>query len=123
MDRYRDIYKKMDKKHPILTSSDDSIFAVMLALTEKPVDQIIDEMEECFNYLKKEIKLNVGANEFQGLGEILALTDGDMKEKCDTGALMDASTISSTVSMVIAQEIAIMMCIMICTTAATTSSH
>ena len=81
--RFKEIYKKMEKKHPFLTSSDDSPFAVMLALTDKPVDQIIDEMEECFTYLKKQIRLNVGADEYQGLGEILALTGGDMKEKCD----------------------------------------
>ena len=82
-DRYKELFKKMEKKHPFLTSSDDSAFAVLLTLTDKPVDQIIDEMEECFNYLKKQIKLNVGLNEYQGLGEILALTDGDIKEKCD----------------------------------------
>ncbi len=83
VEKYKELYKKMGKEHPILTSSGDIVFAVLLSLTDKSVDQIINEMEECYKYLKKELKLKVGSNEIQGLGEILALTDGDMKAKCD----------------------------------------
>ncbi len=81
--KFRELYKKMEKKHPFLTADEDLVSAVLLAMTEKSVDQIIDDMEVCFDYLKKEMKIPFGANEVQGLCEILALTDGDMKEKCD----------------------------------------
>ena len=81
--RFKELYKKMNKEHPILTSSEDIIFAVLLVMTGKSVDTIITEMEDCYEYLKKELKIRVGANEIQGLSEILALTDGNMREKSD----------------------------------------
>ncbi len=81
--RYKELYKKMSKEHPILTSSEDIVFSVLLVMTEKDVDTIVEEMETCYDYLKKEKKIKVGGNEIQGLGEILALSDGDMIEKCD----------------------------------------
>ena len=83
IEKYTELFKKMGKKHPILTSSDDIVFVILLAMTEKSVDRIFDEIEECYTYLKKEIKLKVGSDELQGLGEILALSDGDIKVKSD----------------------------------------
>ena len=77
--KYKDLYKRMSKEHPMLTSSEDIVFAMLLVMTDKSVDTIISEMEECYDYLKKELKIKVGANEIQGLGEVLALSDGDMK--------------------------------------------
>ncbi len=81
--KFRALYKRMEKVHPILTSSEDIVFAMLLTLTDRSIDEIIESMEECYNYMKKEVKLKVAANEIQGLGEILALTGGDMKSKCD----------------------------------------
>ena len=81
--KFWDIYKKMGKKHPFLTSSEDIVFVVLLAMTDKSVDEIVNEIEECYTYMRKDVMLNVGNNEYQGLGEILALTDGDIKEKGD----------------------------------------
>lgn len=83
IDEYKTIFKRMNKEHPILTGSEDIIFAVLLAMTDKDVDTIIEEMEDCYKYLKKEVKLKVGANEIQGLAEVLTLTDGNMREKTD----------------------------------------
>ena len=81
--KFKELYKKMSKEHPILTSSEDMAFAMLLVLTDKPVDTIIREMEECYNYLKKTLKVKVGTNEMQGLSEVLAMTDGNLLEKCD----------------------------------------
>ena len=81
--KYRELYKKMEKQHPFLTSSDDIVYAILLAMTDKDVDTIVKEIEECYTYLKKEVKLNVGNGEIHGLGEILALSDGCIKEKSD----------------------------------------
>ena len=86
--KYRVLYKKMSKKHPMLTSSEDISYAVLLAMTDKDVDTIISQIEECFHYLKKEKKINVGANEIQGVAEVLALANGDLREKCDKVALI-----------------------------------
>ena len=82
-EKFTKLYKKMDKKHPILTSSEDIVYVILLAMTDKDVDTIFNEIEECYTYLKKEVKIKVGNNELQGLGEILALTDGDIREKSD----------------------------------------
>ncbi len=82
-EKFKELYKRMGKEHPLITSSSDIVFAVMLCMTDKSVDTIIREMETCYHYLKKEVKIGVGGNEIQGLSEVLTLSDGDMKEKCD----------------------------------------
>ena len=81
--KYHELYKKMSKKHPFLTSSDDIVYVILLCMTDKSVDTIFNEIEECIAYLKKGAKLSVGDNEYQGLGELLALTDGNIIEKTD----------------------------------------
>ena len=80
---YKDLYRKMSKEHPMITGSEDIVFSILLVMTDKSVDTILGELNECYDYLKKELKIKVDSNEIQGLGEILALSDGNMKEKCD----------------------------------------
>ncbi len=82
-EKFSDLYKQMNKKHPIITSTDDITYGYLLCLTDKTVDKIIEEMECAYEYLNKEVKLKVGKNEIQAISEVLTLTDGDMKEKCD----------------------------------------
>ena len=53
----------------------------MKRLSSKSVETLYNELEECYTYLRREAKLRVSDNEFQGLSEILALTDGDIIEK------------------------------------------
>ena len=83
VEKFKLLYKKMSKIHPILTSSEDIVFTVLLTMTDKPVETITEEMEQCYNYLRKEAKIRVGANEIQGLSQVLALSDGNMKIKAD----------------------------------------
>ncbi len=73
----------MNEMHPILTDSSDISYVILLALSDRTVDSIIEDMTACFDYLKKELKIKIGSDSIQGLSEILALTDGDIKEKCD----------------------------------------
>jgi hypothetical protein len=40
-------------------------------------------MEECIQYLKKTYKTKAGSDAIQGIGEVLALEGGNIKEKCD----------------------------------------
>lgn len=88
VDKFKKLYKKMSKNHPFITSPEDIVFTVLLTMTDKSVETIIEEMEQCYSYLKNEVNLRVGANEIQGLSEVLTLTDGDMKEKCDKVVLL-----------------------------------
>lgn len=81
IEKYKDIMKRMSKEHPILTSGEDKPLAMMLAMTDKDVDTIIKEMEECYSYMKKNFKGY--SDPIQGLSQVLTVTDGDMIEKCD----------------------------------------
>ncbi len=81
--KMNELLKRMSKIHPILTSSEDIALVSLLAMTDRDNDSIINDMEECFTYTKKELKLKAEANSIQALSEILALTEGNMKGKCD----------------------------------------
>jgi len=78
-----EIMKRMSKLHPILTASEDLALAALLAMSGRDIDSVIDDMEECFTYTKKELKLKADSNSIQALSQILALTPGNMKAKCD----------------------------------------
>ena len=48
-----EIYKEMKKNHPWLTSGDDYPLSVLLADSDMPVNNIIENMEECYNLLNE----------------------------------------------------------------------
>lgn len=79
----KEIMKRMNKEHPMLTDSGDTSFAVLLALSYKDVDTIIKDIDECYDYLKNTCKCKASSDALQGLSEVLAVSYGDMKEKCD----------------------------------------
>ena len=83
IEKHNEIMCRMNDLHPVLTSSEDISYAILLALSDKSVDAMLSDMAECYDYLKKECKIKVGSDSVQGLSEILALTDGNMKAKCD----------------------------------------
>ena len=79
-ERTRAIYVAMRKEHPFLTSSEDSVFAAMLALSKERDFDVILETERCYAILKKEL---TGSNATQSLSHVLALFSGSAVEKCD----------------------------------------
>lgn len=89
--RSRRIYEMMKDEHPFLTSSEDCVFAVMLALSQRSDDEIIRELEVCYNILKERFS---DRNAVQSLSHVLALVDADREsaaDKCrDTIRLFDA---------------------------------
>lgn len=86
----RVIYNRMKKDHPFLTSYEDTVFAVLMAVSEKSDELLMDEMEVCYQQLKE--KFSKG-NELQALSHMLAMVDGSAKENCDKLiALYDALT-------------------------------
>lgn len=52
--RTRRIYDLMRKEHPFLISSEDSVFAALLALSEKSDEEVIRETEDCYRLLKEQ---------------------------------------------------------------------
>ena len=83
IEKHNEIMRQMNDLHPVLISSEDISYSILLALSDKPVDSVLSDMAECYDYLKKESKIKVGSDSVYGLGEILALTDDGMKAKCD----------------------------------------
>ena len=83
VEKHNEIMKQMNKLHPILTDSEDISYVILLALSDRSVDSIISDMNEGFDYLKKTRKIKANPDSVQGLSEILALTEVDIKEKCD----------------------------------------
>lgn len=78
--RARAIYDKMKKDHPFLTSSEDSVYAVLMAVSEKSDDVMMEEMEVCYKTLKESFS---SSNDMQSLSHVLTIADGAVKEKCD----------------------------------------
>ena len=76
----KEIYKLMKKDHPFLTGAEDSVFAVLLAFSEKSAAEIATEMEQIYQELKP---LGFEQNSTQTVSQIFALADGDNHEKCE----------------------------------------
>lgn len=74
------IYKKMKEEHPFLTSSEDSAFCALLAISDKSVDELIYDMEKCYEILKGKF---FSSNAVQSLSHVLALGNGIPESKCD----------------------------------------
>lgn len=83
VEKHNEILNRLNQLHPILTDSSDISYVILLALSDRKADVIIDDMNACLNYLKKTCKIRIGSDSVQGLSEILALTDGNIEEKCD----------------------------------------
>lgn len=77
--RTKAIYKKMKENHPFLTSSEDSAFCALLALSDKSDEALLEDMEACYQLLKGNFFFS---NAVQSLSHVLALCDGTPEEKC-----------------------------------------
>ena len=83
VEKHNEIMQQMNQEHPILTDSGDISYVILLALSGRPVDAILSDLNVYSECLKAAFKNKVGADSIQGLSEFLALTDGDIQEKCD----------------------------------------
>lgn len=77
--RGKRIYELMKSKHPFLTSGEDSVFAVLMAFSEKTDAELITDMEACYTILKKTFS---DSNAVQSLTHVFALVQGTPEEKC-----------------------------------------
>ncbi len=76
--RGREIYQLMRKEHPFLTSAEDSVFAVLMAFSDKDNQTLVEEMEACYTPLKKEFRNGDGV---QTVSHVLAISEGTPAEK------------------------------------------
>jgi len=79
-EKARTIYNKMKKDHPFLTSSEDSVYAVLMAVSEKSDEALMEEMEVCYKKLKESFS---ASNEVQALAHVLSIAEGSAAEKCN----------------------------------------
>ena len=78
IERGRTIYERMKKEHPLLTSGEDSIFAVLMAFSDQSDDALLEDMETCYALLKKKF---FSGNAVQSASHVLAMTPGRPEDK------------------------------------------
>lgn len=76
--RGRALYERMKAEHPLLTSSEDSVFAVLLAFSAQSDDALLEDMERCYALLKKRFHQR---NAVQSSSHVLSLLPGTPEEK------------------------------------------
>ena len=81
VDKTKEIYDWIKKEHPFLTSAEDSSFCALLALSEKNVEELVTEAENCYRFLTEHTRYP--KNSVQSLSHVLALYDGTAEEKCE----------------------------------------
>ena len=79
VEKTNDLLKKMNKAHPMLTSDEDTCFAVLLAMTDKSVDDILTELEEAYGILKSDFAFHKDA--VFSLAQVLTAYEGNAAEK------------------------------------------
>ena len=80
LSRGKQIYRRMKEEHPFLTSSEDSIFAVLMAWSNQTDEAMIDDMEACYRILKERFR---DSDCVQTMTHILAMEEGDAAVKCE----------------------------------------
>ena len=75
--RGREIYRRMNRQHRMLTDKTDSVFAMLLAFSGRPDDELPDDIEACYRVLKA--RFSGGAA--QTAAQVLAVSDGTPEEK------------------------------------------
>ncbi len=78
--RGKEIYQRMRKEHPFLTSSEDSVFAILMAFSDKSDDALVADMEESYELLHQ--RFGKG-NHVQAVSHVLALKEGDPRRKAE----------------------------------------
>lgn len=78
--RSKELYNRMKKEHPFLTTSEDSGYAVLLSFSEKSDDELIADMEQCYKLLKQHFH---NSNPVQSVSHVLAMGKGSSEEKCE----------------------------------------
>ena len=88
--RGKQIYRRMNQKHRILTNKTDSVFAMLMAYSGKSQDELIGEVEACYQALRKHFS-NGGAS--QTAAQVFSMADGTPEEKAQRlNDLYDALT-------------------------------
>lgn len=77
-ERGKRIYRRMKQEHRLLTSAEDSVFAVLMAFSEQSDDALISDMEACYQLVRQRFS---GRNAAQSVSHVLALSPGAPEDK------------------------------------------
>ncbi len=81
VERTKTLLKEMNKVHPFITSDEDTCFVVLLAMSDKSVEDILSELEETFKICKKNFAFH--DNAAYSLAQVLTAYKGDFSEKAE----------------------------------------
>ena len=76
--RGKELFRRMNKKHRILTNNMDSVFAMMLAFSGKTDDILMEDVEACYRALKPGFS---NSGDVQTASQVLSVSDGEPEEK------------------------------------------
>ncbi len=76
--RGRALFRRMNRQHRLLTNNTDSVFAMLMAFSEKTDDALLEDTEAC--YLALKAKFN-SSGDAQTAAQILSLAAGTSEEK------------------------------------------
>ena len=86
--RGKALYKRMQKAHPFLTGQEDSVFALLLGQSDRTDDELMEDMEACYELLDQRFPKGDG---LQTASHVLALSTAAPEEKAERMiALFDA---------------------------------
>lgn len=75
--RGKEIYRRMNKKHRLLTNNTDSVFAMLMAFSEKSDDELVSDVETCYSFLKKQFS---SSGAVQTSAQVLSSASGSPEE-------------------------------------------
>ena len=76
--RGRELYRRMNKKHRMLTDNTDSVFAMLLAFSDKTDDELLEETEDGYQLLKARFSNGSGS---QTAAQVLSMAAGTAEDK------------------------------------------
>ena len=76
--RGKELFRRMNQKHRILTNNTDSVFAMLLVYSEKTDDKLIEDMEACYIALKTVFS---SSGDVQTMAQVLSSSAGSADEK------------------------------------------
>ena len=80
IEKTNEILKGMKKIHPFITSDEDTCFAVLLAMTDKSVEDILAELEDSYQIIKQNFAFH--DNAAYSLSQVLTAYNGSVEDKC-----------------------------------------
>lgn len=79
-ERGKRLYNEMKANHPFLTSSEDSVFAILMSVSDKSDDELIAEMEQIYTRVRGGMTFE-SENAIQTVSHILAMAPGTADQK------------------------------------------